>query len=58
MIDGALKTGLEAVLGSGVVGAMPVGFGLAGLDITLADGRRLAVKAWHGAARGKPSLEL
>jgi fructosamine-3-kinase len=60
MIDGALKTLLEQVLGSGVVeaGTMPVGFGLTGLDITLADGRRLAVKARAGTGGREPSLEL
>ena len=60
MIDDALKARLEQALGSAVVaaGSLPVGFGLTGLTITLADGRRLAVKARHGSASGKPSLEL
>jgi fructosamine-3-kinase len=60
MIGGALKARLEAALGSAVVEArsLPVGFGLTGLDITLADGRRLAVKARTGAGHDKPSLEL
>ena len=60
MIDGAVTTRLEQVLGSAVVEArsLPVGFGLTGLDVTLADGRRLAVKARHVAGDGKPSLEL
>jgi len=59
-ITPTLKEKLESALGSAVVetGPLPVGFGLTGLTVTLADGRRLAVKAWQGAARGKPSLEL
>src|SRR5689334_15140949 len=48
---------LQQALGSRVVEAnpLPVGFGLTGLAITLADGRRLAVKAGkadHGGADG------
>jgi fructosamine-3-kinase len=56
----ALKDKLEAVLGSPVVeaGSLPVGFGLTGLTVRLADGRRLAVKARAGAGNSKPSLEL
>jgi fructosamine-3-kinase len=42
-----LKDRLEAALGSFIVETrhLPVGFGLTGLDVRLADGRRLAVKA-------------
>jgi fructosamine-3-kinase len=60
MTGGALKTRLEQALGSAVVetGSLPVGFGLAGLTLTLADGRRLAVKSRQDASGGKPSLEL
>jgi len=60
MIGGALKTRLEEALGSPVVeaGSLPVGFGLTGLTLKLADGRRLAVKARQGAGDAKPSLEL
>lgn len=60
MIGGALTTRLEQVLGSAVVeaGSLPVGFGLEGLRVRLADGRRLAVKARLVAGDGKPSLEL
>jgi fructosamine-3-kinase len=60
MTGGALKTRLEAVLGSAVVEtrSLPVGFGLTGLTLKLADGRRLAVKARESASSGKPSLEL
>ena len=60
MIGGAVTTRLEQVLGSAVVEAraLPVGFGLTGLDVTLADGRRLAVKARLVAGDGKPSLAL
>src|SRR3990170_5671672 len=56
----ALKDKLEAALGSPVVeaGSLPVGFGLTGLTLKLADGRRLAVKARQGAGDAKPSLEL
>ena len=57
----ALKARLESALGSRSVveaGALPVGFGLTGSRVTLADGRRLAVKARAGAAPGQPSLEL
>jgi fructosamine-3-kinase len=59
-MSNALKTRLETVLGSAVVesGSLPVGFGLTGLDIALADGRRLAVKARAGGRGDKPSLEL
>jgi fructosamine-3-kinase len=60
MIGGALKTRLEEALGSPVVeaGSLPVGFGLTGLTLKLADGRRLAVKARQATGTGKPSLEL
>ena len=60
MVGGALKARLEQALGSAVVEAraLPVGFGLTGLDVRLADGRRLAVKARQGAGSGQPSLEL
>jgi fructosamine-3-kinase len=59
MESGELKTRLEEVLGSPVVEAspLPVGFGLAGADVRLADGRRLAVKARQGN-HGRTSLEL
>jgi hypothetical protein len=42
-----LKDKLEAVLGAGIVetAPLPVGFGLIGLELRLADGRHLAVKA-------------
>jgi fructosamine-3-kinase len=53
-----LKERLEAVLGSPILemGSLPVGFGLEGLTLRLADGRRLAVKARAG--RAHPSLEI
>jgi len=56
----ALKQRLEAALGSTVVeaGSLPVGFGLTGLDVRLADGRRLAVKAHLGNHGRTSSLEL
>ncbi len=54
-----LKTRLETALCSPVVDTtpLPVGFGLTGLAVRLADGRRLAVKARQGGGAG-PSLEL
>ena len=54
-----LKQKLEAALGSRVVGTapLPVGFGLTGLDVRLADGRRVAVKARENGGR-TASLEL
>jgi fructosamine-3-kinase len=60
MESGELKTRLETVLGSSVVEArpLPVGFGLTGLRIKLADGRRLAVKAREESQGRTPSLEL
>jgi fructosamine-3-kinase len=60
MIGGTVKARLEQALGSAVVetGPLPVGFGLVGLDITLADGRRLAVKARTGGGGATPSLEI
>jgi fructosamine-3-kinase len=60
MIGSALKARLEQALGSRVVdmSSLPVGFGLVGLAVRLADGRRLAVKARTSAGTGKPSLEL
>jgi fructosamine-3-kinase len=53
-----LKERLQAVLGSPILetGPLPVGFGLEGLTMRLADGRRLAVKARTG--RAHPSLEI
>jgi len=60
MESDALKTRLAEVLGSSVVEArpLPVGFGLAGSDVRLADGRRLAVKARQGSQGRDSSLEL
>ncbi len=60
MLDNALRAELEAKLGSAMVetSPLPVGFGLMGLRIALADGRRLAVKARQtGESRGA-TLEL
>ena len=50
MEQGELTTRLAGVLGSTVVDVRPmtVGFGLMGLEVRLADGRRLAVKARAG----------
>jgi len=57
MIGGALRTKLETALDSRVVDAapLPVGFGLVGLRIALADGRRLAVKSRQGLESGRAS---
>jgi fructosamine-3-kinase len=53
-----LKTRLEEALGARVevIGSLPVGFGLTGLKVRLADGRTLAVKARSGS--GGAPLEL
>jgi fructosamine-3-kinase len=58
MSDSERRARLEAVLHSPVVESAPlaVGFGLTGLMVRLADGRKLAVKARGGGAG--PSLEL
>lgn len=55
-----LKTRLHQALGSRVVEARPlaVGFGLTGLEVTLADGRRLAVKAGEVKRGEANGLEL
>lgn len=60
MIGGELRTKLETKLGSRIVDArsLPVGFGLTGFAIYLADGRRLAVKARQGSGSERSSLEL
>lgn len=54
-----VKDRLEKALGSPVVASspLPVGFGLVGLKIDLADGRTLAVKARQATARGDLRLE-
>jgi len=58
MSDSSLRTHLETALGSPIVEtvSLPVGFGLVGLTVRLADGRHLAVKARTSGAG--PSLEL
>lgn len=55
-----LNARLETALGSSVVetGPLPVGFGLAGLTVRLADGRRLAVKARLAGGDAGPDLQL
>jgi fructosamine-3-kinase len=55
-----LKQRLQSALGSAVVEAraLPVGFGLTGLDITLADRRRLAVKAREQSSRRSATLDI
>jgi fructosamine-3-kinase len=54
-----VKERLEAVLGQRVtaLATMPVGFGLTGFKVDLADGRRLAVKARQDSARVDLRLE-
>jgi fructosamine-3-kinase len=55
-----LKDRLRQVLGSRVVETRPlaVGFGLTGLEVVLADGRRLAVKAGEANRGGADGLKL
>jgi len=55
-----LRTRLEQALASRVVEArsLAVGFGLTGLKVTLADGRRLAVKAGEAKRGGAEGLKL
>lgn len=55
-----LSTRLETAFGSPVVetASLPVGFGLVGLTVRLADGRHLAVKARTAGGDAGPSLEL
>ncbi len=59
MTDLTLTNRLAQALGARIVASrpLPVGFGLAGLVVELADGRRLAVKARRTAARADLSLE-
>jgi fructosamine-3-kinase len=59
MTSTTLNDRLAQALGSRVVASrsLPVGFGLTGLIIDLADGRRLAVKARQSPARADLSLE-
>jgi len=54
-----LRERLEAALGARVIAlaSMPVGFGLAGYKVDLADGRKLAVKLREGSQRADLSLE-
>ena len=54
-----VKERLETVLGGSVtaLATMPVGFGLTGFKVELADGRRLAVKARQASARVDLRLE-
>ena len=54
-----VKERLEAALGARVtaLATMSVGFGLTGFKVDLADGRRLAVKAWQTSARVDLRLE-
>ena len=55
-----LKDRLEAALGSRIVdsGGLGVGFGLAGLEVRLADGRHLAVKAREEGHGDRAPLDL
>jgi len=54
-----VKERLEAALGASVtaLATMPVGFGLTGFKVDLADGRKLAVKARQAPARADLRLE-
>jgi fructosamine-3-kinase len=55
-----LKQKLEAALGARVVDTepLPVGFGLTGLVVRLADGRRLAVKAVEERSARRTTLDI
>src|SRR6266496_2926741 len=55
-----LKDKLERALGSPIVETRPlgVGFGLTGLELRLADGRHLAVKARQTRSGDRTGLEL
>jgi fructosamine-3-kinase len=55
-----LKDRLEAVLGARVVetAPLPIGFGLVGLELRLADGRHLAVKAIEERGTRKATLDI
>jgi fructosamine-3-kinase len=55
-----LKQRLEPVLGARVVetGPLPVGFGLIGLELRLADGRHLAVKAIEESGTRQTTLDI
>jgi fructosamine-3-kinase len=57
---GMVKTRIEQALGSAVTetASLPVGFGLSGFVLALADGRKLAVKAAHAGARFGGDLSL
>ncbi len=59
MNNSQLKNRLEAALGSPIAetASLPVGFGLTGLAVRLADGRRLAVKARGGEAGANLEVE-
>ncbi|ODS01498.1 hypothetical protein AUC69_06500 [Methyloceanibacter superfactus] len=59
MNNSQLKNRLEAALGSPIAetASLPVGFGLNGLAVRLADGRRLAVKARGGEAGANLEVE-
>jgi len=54
------RAGLGDVLGSEVVEArpLPVGFGLIGLELRLADGRHLAIKAIEESGTRKATLDI
>ena len=60
MEQSSLMTRLAGTLGSAVVDAKPlaVGFGLTGLEVRLADGRHLAVKARAGGEARSSDLTL
>jgi len=57
---GGLNKRLHEALGSRVVKArsLPVGFGLTGVEVTLADGRHLAVKARMRGTHARIGLEI
>jgi fructosamine-3-kinase len=60
MSDSELRTRTEQVLGSRIVETSPlgVGFGLIGLEVRIADGRHLAVKARKTGGTERAGLDL
>jgi len=60
MSDSELRTRIEQALGSRIVETSPldVGFGLTGLEVRIADGRHLAVKARKTGGTERAGLDL
>ena len=60
MSESELRGRIEQALGSRIVESrhLGVGFGLSGLEVRLADGRHLAVKAREAGSRERAGLDL